>query len=136
MPPPVLLYDGTCGVCAGSVQFILRHDRHGFLRFAPLQGQFAAAVISRHPQLRAIDSVVWLEPADRDGIEQVAIRSEAALRVVRYLGGGWRWLAVLRLVPRPVRDAAYDLIARHRHRWVREQCLVPTAAERGRFIVD
>ena len=135
-PQPVLLYDGTCGFCAESVQLVLRHDRRQTLRFAALQGEFGVAVRARHPALEWVDSIVWVEPAGERGTERVLVRSDAALRVARYLGG---WFTVARvgvLVPRALRDRAYDLIARHRHRLLATgpSCLVPPAEVRARFL--
>jgi predicted DCC family thiol-disulfide oxidoreductase YuxK len=133
---PVLLYDGTCGFCAESVQLVLRHDRAGTLRFAALQGAMGAAVRRRHPGLERVDSVVWLEPDGPDGPGRVLTRSDAALRIARYLGGWWHLARVGRLVPRPLRDAAYDLVARHRHRLLAggPACLVPGPEVRARFL--
>src|SRR5688572_16439382 len=91
---PVLLYDGTCGLCAGSVQFILRHERSHHLRFAPLQGAFAEQIRSRHPELSRVDSMVWVEPAGGRSREAVFVRSTAALRAARYLGGIWQLAAI------------------------------------------
>ncbi len=132
---PLLLYDGSCGFCADTVQFVLRHDvRAKTLSFASLQGPTGTAIRDRHPQLASADSVVWLE-----GMNDAAplVRSAAALRVMRYLGGAWGGLAtVARLVPPGVRDWGYDLVARHRHRLSGEgaACVIPTAEERERFI--
>jgi predicted DCC family thiol-disulfide oxidoreductase YuxK len=128
----VLLYDGNCGFCAESVQLVLRHDRKGTLRFAPLQGTLGTAVREAHPELDGVDSVLWLEP----GGERVLVRSAAALRVVRYLGGWWHLLRIGALVPTPIRDGVYRLIARHRHRLLRggPACLVPGPEVRGRFL--
>ena len=133
--PPVLLYDGTCGFCAESVQLVLRHDRRGTLRFASLDGTFGRAVLARHPELARVDSMVWLDPARDHTPERLFTRSSAALRVARYLGGFWRLATVVGLMPRPVRDALYDLLARHRHQLTRggRQCLVPTPDQRARF---
>jgi len=108
----VLLYDGECGFCSAAVQLVLRHERRHTLQFAALQSQFGAAVARRHPALRTVDSVVWFEPEQSGKPEQVFVRSEAALRVAAYLGGWWRLVALARLVPPPLRDAAYDLVAR------------------------
>ena len=131
----LLLYDGDCGVCAASVQLVLRHDRRRTLRFASLQGATGTALRARHPALAAVDSVLWVEPAPDGRGERVLVRSAAALRVARYLGGWWRVLGALGwLVPRPVRDAAYDLIARHRMRLRAPACLLPDAGERARFV--
>lgn len=131
---PVLLYDGTCGLCAASVQFVLRHDRRGTLRFASLQGTFGQQVMAQHPELRSIDSVIWVQPASASTRETVAVRSDAALRVVAYLGGWWSLVAAARVIPRPLRDAIYDFVATHRHRLTTTQCLVPDSSMRHRFI--
>lgn len=133
---PVLLYDGTCGFCAESVQLVLRHDRRQTLRFAALQGEYGTAVRARHHGLGRVDSVIWVEPAGERGPERVLVRSDAALRVARYLGG---WFTLARLgafVPRALRDRAYDLIARHRHQLLAAgpSCLVPSADVRSRFL--
>jgi predicted DCC family thiol-disulfide oxidoreductase YuxK len=134
----LLLYDGTCGFCAESVQFVLRHDRRRqTLRFSSLQGPTAAEIRARHPELDAVDSVIWFEPADGTHPETLLTKSSAALRVLRYLGGVWRPLGALAaIVPRTIRDAVYDLIARHRHRLVRAgpACVIPTPEERNRFL--
>ena len=133
---PVLLYDGTCGFCAASVRLVLRHDRAGTLRFAPLQGAMGAAVRRRHPELERADSVVWVEPDGPAGPGVVLTRTDAALRIARYLGGWWHLARVGWLVPRPLRDAAYDLVARHRHRLLAggPACLVPGPEVRARFL--
>lgn len=139
---PVLLYDGTCGFCAASVQWVLAHDRAGTLRFAPLQGETARPILARHPELATVDSVVWVEGSPealeaREAREIVHVRSAAAIAVGRYLGGGWSIAGRLAtLVPRPVRDWGYDLIARHRHQLTRNgpECLLPTAEEKKRFL--
>jgi len=135
---PVLLYDGTCGFCAESVQLVLRHDRRGTLKFAPLDGAFGQAVRARHPELATVDSVVWYEPDPAGGGARLFTRSSAALRVARYLGGPWRLAGAARLVPAVVRDALYDLVARHRHQLSRggPRCLVPTPEQRARFLQD
>jgi predicted DCC family thiol-disulfide oxidoreductase YuxK len=134
-PALTLLYDAECGVCDATVQTVLRADPGGPLRFAALQGDFAAGVVSRHPRLRDVDSLILVQ-ADPQGQEHIAVRSEAALALAAYLGGRWRLLLVGRLVPRRIRDGAYDLFARHRHRLLTrpDQCRVPSSDERARFV--
>jgi len=133
---PVLLYDGTCGFCAESVQTVLRHDRRRTLRFASLQGAFGTEVRARHPELAGADTVVWVELGSTERSERVLLRSDAALRVAAYLGGWFHLARVAAVLPRPVRDAAYNLVARHRHQLTGEasHCLVPAPDARARFL--
>ena len=132
---PVLLYDGLCGFCDGTVQFILRHDRKKMLRFATLQGDFARGVIERHPELEGVDSLILVD-RDSSGTEHVHVRSAGALRVARYLGGAWNVARGLAIVPRFIRDFAYDAFARIRYRVFGryESCPIPTPEQRARFI--
>jgi predicted DCC family thiol-disulfide oxidoreductase YuxK len=133
---PVLLYDGTCGFCADSVQLVLRHDRRRTLRFASLQGVYGTEVRSRHPELSRADTVVWVDPATADRAERVLLRSDAALRVAAYLGGWFHLARLAGVLPRAVRDAAYDLVARHRHQLSGDgpSCLIPAPEVRTRFL--
>lgn len=133
-PELVLLYDGVCGFCNKSVQFILDHDRHGTMRFAALQSEFGQAAIARHPELAKVDSVVLLER--RNGAEQVFIRSTAALRLSGYVGGFWGLARVAYIIPRPLRDLFYDLFARNRYRLFGkyDSCMLPPPEVRGRFL--
>ncbi len=134
---PVLLYDGACGLCARSVQFLLARERPGRsvpMRFAPLEGAYARHVRATAPWIAAVDSVVWVVPRVH-GPPEVAVRSTAALLALAALGGPWRLLAALgRLVPRRLRDAAYDAVARRRHRLFAARCLLPSPAHRERFL--
>ena len=112
----VLFYDGSCGLCHASVRFILLRDRRGTLAFASLAGAAAAALHGRHPWLASVDALVWVDDFGALGRERVHVRSAAVLRVAAYLGLPWSLAGLGWLVPRVVRDAAYDLVARHRHR--------------------
>lgn len=131
---PVLLYDGVCGFCNKAVQTILKHDRRGELRFAALQSEYGQAVLGRHPELRGVDSVVFVERGP--GGERVHVRSGASLRVAAYLGGAWKLFLAARVVPAPVRDFFYDLVARYRYRFFGkyDACLLPPPEVRARFI--
>jgi predicted DCC family thiol-disulfide oxidoreductase YuxK len=131
---PVLLYDGVCGFCNKSVQLILDHDRRGELRFAALQSDYGQAVIERHPELRGVDSVVFVE--QQRGGERISTRSDAALKVAAYLGGFWRIFLAARVLPRSLRDYCYDLFARHRYRFFGkyDSCMLPPPEVRSRFL--
>jgi predicted DCC family thiol-disulfide oxidoreductase YuxK len=126
---PVLVFDDTCGFCSRSVRFILRHDRAGTLRFAGSTSVFAQELTLGNPHIRPADSLLWV-----NGSGCIDDASDAVLRVAAYLGWPWSVVCALRAIPRPVRDAAYRIIARHRHRIGGPVCLVPDASQRARFI--
>jgi predicted DCC family thiol-disulfide oxidoreductase YuxK len=129
-PPPILFFDGTCGLCARAVVWCMRHDRRGRLRYAPLQGATYAALSHAHAP-RDLDTVVL---ADADGVH---VRSDAVLRVLGIVGGAWAVLGALgRAVPRPLREAAYRAIARRRLGWfgTADACAVARAADRARLL--
>lgn len=129
--PPVVIFDGTCNLCIRSVTFILEHESDHVLRFAPLQSA-AGDKLMRELGLDARDARTFVL------VEQgrAYMRSDAALRVARHLGWPWRSLRALWIVPRPIRDLAYDLVARNRHRLFgrHESCMVPSADVRDRFM--
>jgi predicted DCC family thiol-disulfide oxidoreductase YuxK len=105
------------------------------MRFATLQGEYARAVLGRHPALQGVDSLVLIE-RQADGTEAVRVRSEAVLGIARYLGGRWRAFALMRIIPRVLRDRGYDVFARFRYRWFGryETCPLPAPGVRARFI--
>jgi predicted DCC family thiol-disulfide oxidoreductase YuxK len=112
-PPELetIFYDGHCGLCHRTVQFVLKRDSGRTFRFAPLQGTTFEQRVP--PALRSglPDSVVVLT-----GDGRLLTRSNAILHIWRRLGGGWKALgAAMTIVPRSVRDAAYDFIARIRY---------------------
>ncbi len=129
----VLLYDGVCGLCNKSVQMILDHDKRKEMLFAALQSDYGKRVISRHPELEKVDSIIFVEQA---GDERVFIRSDAALRVAGYLGGAWKLLLIFRIIPRPVRDFFYDLCAKYRYKFFGkyDSCMLPSPDVRSRFL--
>jgi predicted DCC family thiol-disulfide oxidoreductase YuxK len=130
MAAPVLIYDGDCGFCAGWVQFILARDRVRTLRFAARQGVFGQTLTARHREAQ-VASVLWFDEA-RD---TVRARTDATIAVLRYLGGGWAALGTaIGLVPRPLRDAGYAVVARVRHRLAPARCVVPEPRDRARFL--
>ncbi|MFS0723225.1 thiol-disulfide oxidoreductase DCC family protein [Paenibacillus sp. 1P07SE] len=130
-PGTIMLFDGYCGMCCRSVQFVLKRDRNARFRFASLQSRIGRRLVKRHGA-EEIDSIMLLQ----DG--QLYVKSDAALRVGSQLGGLWRLCQWLLRVPRPWRDAVYDGVARNRYRWFgkRETCMLPAAHERERFLED
>lgn len=129
---PVLLYDGGCGVCSESVQWILKHERVHSLRFVPLEATLGGELRALAGIDPTLDSVLWVEL--RNGVVHADVQSSALLRVLAYVGGPWRLLIVLRVVPRFARDACYRAFAKVRYRVRDRSCLVPTPEERARFL--
>jgi predicted DCC family thiol-disulfide oxidoreductase YuxK/GNAT superfamily N-acetyltransferase len=135
-PLHLVLYDGECGVCSRIVRWLLDADRHGLLRFAPLQGATAAALCRRRPEIPAdLDTIVYVDRST--GVEEVSWRSAALLRICRLLGGPWGVLATIgEWLPRSLADAAYDAFARRRRLFgtPAETCALPPPMERARFL--
>lgn len=128
---PIVVFDGVCRLCSYWVQFLLRHDGSGRIRFAPMQGQAGRGLLRQYG-LDPDDPLSFLWIDQGHGYRN----SEAVLRLLASLGGGWRLLRVLLLLPRPLRDALYRLVARNRYRWFgrRDACLLPDAAVARRFL--
>lgn len=128
---PILLFDGVCNLCNGAVQFIIERDEDGFFRFASLQSDAAKKLLEQYPEApEDISTIVLLEKG------RLYTKSDAALRAARYLSGAWPALYGFVIVPRPIRNAVYDWIARNRYRWFgkKDQCMIPTPELKGRFL--
>lgn len=126
---PVILFDGVCNLCNASVQFIIKRDPKAIFRFAALQSETGQKLLAEHPQVSA-DSVLL---ADRGKIYQ---QSTAALKIAGRLSGLWPLFYVFMIVPRPLRDAVYNYIAKNRYRWFgkQESCMLPTVDLKSRFL--
>lgn len=129
--PSIILFDGHCSLCHGAVGFIVRRDRRGRFRFAPLQSNIGRDLLARAGHTVAgLDTMILLEGGC------MYQQSTAALRVARRLDGCWPLLYVLIIIPRPLRDLVYRWIARNRYAWFgrMEHCLLPTPDVRERFL--
>ncbi|MBL9133257.1 MAG: thiol-disulfide oxidoreductase DCC family protein [Verrucomicrobiaceae bacterium] len=127
----LLLFDGVCHLCDGSVRFLVRHDRHARLKFAPIQSELGQKLYRQH----------GLDPAEPHTMLFITPRgafsaSSAVIEIARALGGIWSLAVMLKAIPRPLRDAAYLFIARNRYRWFgrHEACLLPTPELRARML--
>lgn len=132
LPQPVYFFDGYCVLCSGFVNFCLKHDGDGQLKFATTQstlGQRVAKALGL--PAGTLDRTILLIEDNR-----AFLRSSAALRSLRHLKGWPRWLQPLQAVPAFVRDPVYDMVARNRYRWFgyRPSCHLPTPETRARFI--
>jgi predicted DCC family thiol-disulfide oxidoreductase YuxK len=128
---PVILFDGVCNLCNGAVTWVIERDKRAHFHFASLQsGAASSALAAVNAPAIMPDSIVLL---DADGVH---VRSEAALRIAAELGFPWSLLSIARIVPRVIRDAVYDYIARNRYRWFgrRDVCMLPAPGVADRFL--
>ncbi len=132
----VVLFDGVCGLCDRTVQFLLGEDVRGVLRFAPLQGAAAKRVLGRHGSLPTdIKSLIFVR--NFGAPDEIAfVRSRGALLILDELGGFWRVVSWMRIVPQPLRDRIYSWVARNRYKWFGryEECRIPAPATRAKFL--
>ena len=110
----ILFYDGDCSLCAQSVRFFLKIDRHKRICFAPLQGETAQSYLPANLRDAQCLSTVAYRCSNSDE-RSLFLRSEAVARALIDVGGFWGFLGrFLRLTPTPLRDWAYNLIAKNR----------------------
>ena len=127
---PIVFFDGECGLCNTTVDFLLDRDRHGVFLFSPLQGETA----KQH-----------VDPRDVESLSSMVLKvgrktyrhSSAVSRMLMRLPGVWKFLgAILWLIPWPLRHLGYKIVAANRYRWFgkRDTCRVPTPEEFARFL--
>ena len=133
---PIVLYDGVCGLCNRLVQFLLKRDTHNRFRFASLQSEWANKLLRDY----------GLDPHDLDTVyvvkdyglpeQSLLARSDAVLYMLNQLGGVWKLSGVGRVLPKPIRDAVYKVVARNRYRVFGkyESCMLPEAKHRAKFL--
>lgn len=130
----ILLYDGVCGLCNRLVRFVLKRDRRAQFRFASLQSAYAGRILQPYGvDPRDLDTLCVVEEPGGP----LATRSDAAILILRKLGGSWAVIAlVLRIFPKPLRDWGYGVIARRRYRIFGkyETCPLPEKKYRERFL--
>ena len=126
----IVLFDGVCNFCNGSVNFIIARDPAEYFRFAPLQSVPGQELRARYAVDDSVDSIILIED------DAAHIYSTAALRIAKRLGRGWPLFGIFRIIPRSIRDYLYRLFARNRYRLFgkKEVCMVPTPEVRKRFL--
>ena len=135
---PTILFDGVCNLCNGAVQFIIRRDPGARFRFAALDSSAARSLLAGVPQVPKLpDSIILVEPgAGAAAAARISTQSTAILRIARGLRFPWPLVSIFMIIPRPIRDWVYAVVARNRYRWFgkRESCMVPTAELESRFL--
>jgi predicted DCC family thiol-disulfide oxidoreductase YuxK len=126
----IILFDGTCAFCERSVRFIATRD-NGYFKFGASQNPEGRALLARHGTSReATRSLILIEGGE------ISLRSTAVLKIARRMTAPWRWASVFLLVPRPIRDAVYRMVAAIRHRIAGQSnaCEIPPPEIRARLI--
>jgi len=128
----IILFDGTCNVCNASVQFIIKRDPKAQFHFASLQsevGQKLLQCFNVHPDL---DTIVLIDE------RKMYTASSAVLRICKYLPASWKVFYGFIIVPKPLRDIFYRIVAKNRHRFLQEKtsCILPTPDVTKRFLRD
>jgi len=141
LPDKVILFDSLCNLCNGWSRFVLKRDTQALFTFCRVQSPAGQELLARLGlPLDTFETVILLERApnsDKGGYRDYH-KSEAALRIAAQLSGPWRHLALLRVLPRGLRDLVYDAVARNRYRLFgkRRECKLPDTAERKRFLEE
>ena len=128
---PLVLFDGVCNLCNGAVQFIIKRDQKKQFLFASLQGKAGTELLAKFDlPVNDFNSFILIEG------DKTYTRSTAALRIAKKLGGGWKLLYGLMIIPRFIRNAVYNLIAKNRYKWFgkKDECMVPTPELKERFL--
>lgn len=128
---PIVLFDGVCSLCHGVVQFIVPRDTEQKFRFASLQSDVGRKLLARHDlPTDELESIVLIEG------DKSYMKSSAVIRIGAHLGGIYALLSPFRVVPRSIRDRAYDFVANRRYRWFgeKDRCTRPTGNIETRFL--
>ena len=127
----IILFDGVCNLCNGFVRFIIKRDPKGKFKFGSLQGKPAKELLENENRASdRMDSVVFIS----NGL--IRQKSTAVLHILREMGGLWKLLYALIIVPKFIRDEVYDFVAANRYKLFgkREECMIPTAELQDRFL--
>lgn len=127
----VVLFDGHCNLCSASVDFIINRDPRAKFRFASLQSPPGKKLMSTYcAKLKGIDSVVLVQK------QKIYLKSNAAIKIASKLSGFWPFLFVFWVVPAPIRDVLYDIVAKNRYRWFGKMdvCRMPSPELKERFL--
>lgn len=128
---PIILFDGICNLCNASVQYVIRHDPKKNFRFASLQSRFAQEILSNNNlPVNDFNSFVLFDD------NKVFTRSTAALKVAQKLNGFIKLLYACIIIPKFIRDAVYNIIAKNRYKWFgkKNECMIPTAELKSLFL--
>jgi len=127
----ILLFDGVCNLCNGIVQFTIKRDPKGKFKFASLQSESGQSLLNQLGlPTNDFDSFVFING------DKYFLKSSAGLHVLKELGGVWKVFYIFIIIPRPLRDFVYSIIAKTRYKIFgkRETCMIPTPELKQRFL--
>ena len=131
LPERIVIFDGVCNLCEFSVNFIYERDHKGKFTFTPAQSPLGSKLL-QHYQINSdtLDTVVLVKNG------RTYTRSSAALEIASELDSPWNFLRFFSVIPLPLRDQVYDIIARNRYRWFgkKDSCMIPTPEIKARFL--
>lgn len=127
----VIFFDGVCNFCNYWVNFVIKRDRKKKLKFTTLQGETARQLLPQyHINPSSLSSVILIDKG------KAYTQSSAAIRICKYLNGGWKLFYGLIIIPKLIRDYFYIIVARNRYKWFgkKNECMAPTPEIRERFL--
>jgi predicted DCC family thiol-disulfide oxidoreductase YuxK len=126
---PIILFDGFCNLCNGTVDFLLKRDHKKQFRFAPLQSETGKLLIQKFEIPSNTDSVILIK------LNRIYFESDAAIEIAGILPFPWKLGVIFKIVPKKIRNGLYRWIAKNRYRWFgkRTTCRIPTS-ENNDFI--
>ena len=127
----IILFDGVCNLCNNSVTFVIKRDRKDKFRFAALQEDAGQRLVDKYGiDTTKTDSIILIENG------KAYIKSTAALRIARHLGGLYPLCYAFMIVPNFIRNWVYDYVARNRYKWYgkKESCMIPTPELKEKFL--
>ena len=128
---PIILFDGVCNFCNRTVNIILKYDDQAYFQFAASQSSAAMGIMQAfNLDEKAISSVILIEQ------EKVFTKTDAVIQIANRLSGWPSLFRLLKFIPKPMRDFAYDLIAKNRYALFgkKDNCMIPDASIRHRFL--
>lgn len=128
----IILFDGVCNLCNGSVNFLIWRDEKGIFKYSPLQSNFSQNLIEKLNIPDNVDSIILVHR------NRYYLKSDAVIEIIKELKWYWKIFLIGSILPRKLRDKIYDVIANHRYNWFgkRDKCMIPTEDVKSRFIED
>lgn len=131
MKEKIILFDGVCNLCNKSVQFVIEHDEQNYFKFASLQSNFGQTFLKENKLNQTnFDSIIYIED------DKYYTKSSAALKIAKHLDKNISWLNYFSVVPKPIRDFFYNIIAKNRYKFFgkQESCWLPTKELKAKFL--